>query len=596
MKTIRKLLDRFRGLTGAAGRYPFTAAFLIAAAVILAVTIHTGQDRPKLLFSCAVGALLCLTAQAAYERFFRDGSRRILLSGLGALLTVGYYLIIRPAPEMSMEIEIRTGVALLALYFAFIWLPAIRSETGFGESFLAAFKAFFHCLLYAAVIFGGCALILAAVDTLIVNISYKAYSYTADAVFVLFAPLFFLSLIPVYPGENSREASPEVQTARDERVRRAISCPRFLEVLLSYIVVPLTAVFTVILVLYIALNISGPFWTDNLLEPMLVSYAVAVIVVTVLTSGLENRFAVWFRRVFPKVMIPIVAFQIVSSVLLLRDTGVTHTRYFVILFGIFAICSGAVLSFLPVKKYGLVAALLIVFSAVSVIPPLDAFSVSFRSQEKTLAAVLEQNGMLRDGAVTPNPNLPDEAKQKIVTSVEYLSRMNYLKKVDFLPGDFQIYDDFYDTFGFRLYDLPPDTVKTVYVTLDQNLPLNITGYDVLARTFVNSDDTAAAVVSGIENGGQTYTLKKTRGADGIDLVLLDGEGREVIRFGTAELFDRYLGYTGDSLQLSQEQATFTQENDRAVLTVIVQNANVTRRQAVINSYEYADLLILIRFK
>lgn len=596
MKPIRKLLDRLKGLSGAAGRYPFTTAFLIAAAVILAISIHTGQDRPKLLLSCAVGALLCLTAQAAFERFFSGGTARMLLSGLGAVLAAGYYLIVRPAPELSMETGIRTGVALLALYFAFIWLPAVRSETGFGGSFLAAFKAFFHCLLYAAVIFGGCALILAAIDTLLVNISYKAYSYTADAVFVLFAPLFFLSLIPLYPGKSSLEAGPEEQTARDERVRRAISCPRFLEVLLSYIVIPLTAVFTVILVLYIALNISGPFWNDNLLEPLLVSYAVTVIVVTVLTAGLDNRFAVYFRRIFPKVMIPVVAFQIVSSTLLLRETGVTHTRYFVILFGVFAICSGAVLSFLPVKKYGLVAALLILFSAVSVIPPFDAFSVSFRSQEHILTAVLEQNGMLQNGAVTPNASLPDESKEKIVSSVEYLDRMDYLGRVDFLPEDFQIYSNFYETFGFHAYDLPAETVKTVYVALNQDLPLDIAGYDVLARTYVNSDGTSGTAAGEIRNGEQTYTLTKQAGADGVDLVLTDEENREVIRFGTADVFARYLGYSGDQLQLSQDEATFTQENDRAVFTVIVQNASISRRAAAGGSYEYADLFVLIRFK
>jgi hypothetical protein len=596
MKPIRKLLDRMKGLSGAMGRYPLTAAFLIAAALILAVSIHTGQDRPKLLLSCAVGAFLCGTAQAAYERFFRGGPKRILLLGLGAVLTLGYYLIVRPAPELSMEVGIRTGVALLALYFAFIWFPAVRSETAFGDSFLAAFKAFFHSLLYAAVIFGGCALILAAIDTLIVSISYKAYSYTADAVFVLFAPLFFLSLIPVYPGEGDREADPEEREARDERVRKAVSCPRFLEVLLSYIVIPLTAAFTVILVLYIALNISGPFWTNNLLEPLLVSYAVTVIVVTVLTAGLTNRFAVYFRRVFPKVMIPVVAFQIVSSTLLLRETGVTHTRYFVILFGAFAICSGIVLSFLPIKKHGLVAALLIVFSAVSVIPPFDAFSTSFRSQKGILTAVLEQNGMLQNGAVTPSASLSDEAKKKIVSSVEYLDRMDYLGRVDFLPEDFQIYNDFNDTFGFHAYDLPPDTVKSVYVDLNQNLPLDIAGYDVLGRTYLSSEDQNGAVISEIQNAGSGSTRTKETSSGGADLVLTDGEGREVIRFHTADVFSRYLGYTGDQLQLSQEEATFTQENDRAVLTVIVQNASISKRTSSDVSYEYADVFILIRFK
>ena len=68
--------------------------------------------------------------------------------------------------------------------------------------------------------------------------------------------------------------------------------------------------------------------------------------------------------------------------------GVTHGRYYVILFGIFATIAGLIFSFLPIKKNGIIVAVLIVFSAISIIPPIDAFTVSRVNQinllEKTL--------------------------------------------------------------------------------------------------------------------------------------------------------------------------------------------------------------------
>ena len=42
------------------------------------------------------------------------------------VLTAGYYLIILPASTLSMEIMIRTAVALFALLFAFIWVPLLK--------------------------------------------------------------------------------------------------------------------------------------------------------------------------------------------------------------------------------------------------------------------------------------------------------------------------------------------------------------------------------------------------------------------------------------------------------------------------------------
>ena len=162
--------------------------------------------------------------------------------------------------------------------------------------------------------------------------------------------MYFLSLIPIFPGVKNNSKNQEKMDLQKESIDESAHCPKFLEVLISYILIPLIAVFTLILVIYIIKNIGGEFWTDNLLEPMLVSYAITVILVYILASEIENKFTAFFRKVFPKVLVPIVLFQITSSILSLADTGVTHTRYYVILFGLFAAVSGVLLSFLPVKK------------------------------------------------------------------------------------------------------------------------------------------------------------------------------------------------------------------------------------------------------
>jgi len=592
MKRLATLLARLRGLTAAIVRYPLTAAFLLVAAALTIAAINTEQEYTKQLLTCAVGAILCAALQAAYERFFYQLSARFILMLCGAFLTMGYYLIIRPAPELRMEISIRTFVAILALYFTFLWVPVIRSRISFNESFMAAFKAVFHSAFYAAVIFGGCSLIIVAIDTLIVDVSYKSYSHIANIVFILFAPIFFLSLIPVYPGRKDTDW--ETTAAQEEKISRAVACPKFLEVLISYIIIPLTAVFTVILLLYIGLNIRGAFWTNNLLEPLLLSYAVAVILITILSSRLENKFAAFFRLIFPKVLIPIVLFQIASSILSLRDTGMTHPRYFVILFGLFAACAGVVMSVLPVRKNGIIAALLIGFSVVSIMPPVDAFTVSRASQEAMLKAVLVENGMLENGTITPNHSIAAADKERIVSSVQYLDRMDYTGEIAWLPDNLTAYDGFYETFGFYQYDLPDDGKESVNVFLDAALPLDIAGYDVFTRTYISAEETAAAKISDIENAGKRYSLKKEKQGDAVGIVLRDESGLEVITFSTDEIFSRYRSYTAAKSQLSTDEATFSTENAMAKLTVVVQDANFNISMNQI--YQYANVYILVQFK
>lgn len=588
MKRFLGPLYRLKGLTTSVLRYPLTTAFLVVAAILTAMIINKDVDYSKLLFTCAVGALLGAALQALYERFFVRLSSRILLLGGAALLTGGYYLIIHSAPEIGEEIAIRTIVALFAVLIAFIWMPVIRSRITFNESFMAVFKALFQSAFYAAIIFGGLSLIIFAIDQLIYQLDPRAYAHTANIVFVLFLPIFFLSLIPVYPGK--REIGVE-----EEKIEKATQCPKFLDVLISYIIIPIAAVFTLILVIYIALNITGEFWTNNLLESMIVSYAISVILIYILASNLENKFAHFFRLIFPKVLVPIVVLQIISSIINMMDTGITYTRYYEILFGIFAAAAGVVLSFVPVRKNGIIAAMLIAFSLFSVIPPVDAFTVSRSSQETLLKTVLISNGMLENNTIKPKENLPEGDKQKIIQSVQYLSKMNYTDEIEFLPNDFNVYEDFDKTFGFNSHELPDGYKQPISVFYDPSQPMGIAGYDVLIRTDISIPNKFMDPQSWeFKKSGQAYTMTKEEVDGHYYLIVKDNKGQEVIRFNLNDIFTRYSNYDVARSALSYDQALFTVENNSVGISVIVQSANIDFSPN--GTQNFADFYVLVQIK
>jgi len=600
MKIVDKLQEKLSGLVEALSRYPVTVIFLLAAAVVNALAINWEVDYSKYILTLMVGASLGFTLQAAWERFFEKNIHRVALMGIGLILTLGYFLIVRQYTNTSLETWIRTSVALFALFIAYIWVPVIKSKVSYNESFMAAFKSFFNALLFSAVLFTGITLIIGAIDLLLFRVPDKSYMHALNIIGIIFAPIYFLSLIPVYPGVSDNNRSPEWLEQHQEKIRKTCACPKFLEILISYIIIPLLSVYTIILIIYIGTNITAEFWTDNRLEPMLVGFAIAVILVYILASTLENKFAVLSRKIFPKVLVPIVLFQIAASVLKTQETGITYGRYYVILFGIFAAITGVLLSFMPVRKNGIVAALLIGFSLVSIVPPVDAFTVSRINQEAMLKTVLAENNMLQDNTVIPNASISEGDRKIISDTVSYLGMMDYTKDIAFLGKDFNPYDDFYTTFGFYRYAESPYGQQSIYLTLNQQAPINISGYDAfIVVNFYFKGNTSESLVSSFEKSEKTYTLSKDNTTDPGTLTLSDESGQELISVNMKEVFDSFEPSAGGNYQISKDaifpdQATVTRENDKAAISLVAVNLTIDKSNT---EQPYSgDFYVLIKIK
>ena len=600
MRFIDKIKEKLSGLVEALSRYPLTVTFLVAATVINAIAIHQEVDYTSYLLTFLVGAFLGICFQAGWERFSDRASVRLAAMALCLVLTLGYFLIVRQHSSTSMETWIRTSVALFALLIAYIWVPVVKSEVNFNQSFMVAFKAFFNALLFSGVLFIGSTLIITAIDLLLFSVSDKLYLDSLNIVGMLFAPIYFLSLIPIYPGARDKNRPPEKLVYEREKLERSWQCPKFLEVLVSYIVIPLLTVYTVILIIYIIGNITGNFWTDNRLEPMLVSFAIAVIVIYILASSIENKLAGWFRSIFPKVLVPIVLFQIVASILQIQEIGITYGRYYVILFGFFAAVSGVLMSFMPIRKNGIIAALLIGFSLFSILPPVDAFTISRANQVGRLTAALTENKMLENDQIKPNGLVPEGDKKIISDSINYLAMMEYTKGLPYLDKDFDVYDDFYDVFGFYRYEENPYRQDSLYLSLNQQSAIDISDYEIfLVVNFYSQDQNQDPIISTFESEGKVYTLKWDKTLSPGRLILSDETDSELIGIDMKAVFDRFDTTQGDNYQvsknfLSADQATFTQANDEAVISLIAMFLGIDKSGT--QPYYSGDFYVLVQIR
>ena len=104
MLTLKKFENKLKGLTDAIARFPLTTLFLLATAIVNAISISSEKDDyNNYLYTFVVGTFLSAVLQVIYERFFTKFSTRVLLMGAGILLTAGYYLVIMNSPKLSME-------------------------------------------------------------------------------------------------------------------------------------------------------------------------------------------------------------------------------------------------------------------------------------------------------------------------------------------------------------------------------------------------------------------------------------------------------------------------------------------------------------
>lgn len=595
MKGISKLRMKWQSLADTVNRFPLTIILLIAATACNTLGIETVDNLiyTQMFMAFLMGASVFAVLQMLYERFLENPLFKLIFAVISMTASVLYYLYIRNS-EWEVEISVRTTVLFFILFIAFLWIPVIRSSYNFNESFLAVFKGFFTALLFDGVLYLGIVLIISTINLLITRLDEHSFIHALNIIGVLIAPVYLLTMLPVYPGrkEVSTADKTEEEAETNNLITKQVTPGKLLTSLISYVVIPITAAFTVILLLYIIINIRGEFWTDNLLEPLLVSYSITVIVVYLLTSTIHNVFTNYFRRIFPKVLVPIVLFQTVSSILKISEVGITYGRYYVILFGVFAAIAGAFFCFLPVRKNGIIAPILLGMAMISILPPVDAFSVSKANQIGRLESALKKNGMLSGDVIIPKSEVSEEDKADIINSVDYIIRMGYDRDLLYLSSYGASYE-FDRTFGFSRYSGAESENKSYYISRNTAEPITIAGYDAMLQ--VNIYNAAPDSVSNtIFINGAAYVIRDTHQNGKSRVISLESaDGRELLLYDTGEIFERFIEMS-EKTSLPTQELTFTKENDAAAITLVANSVSCS--DWTNGSDQAADLLIFIKIK
>ncbi|MGI6167529.1 MAG: DUF4153 domain-containing protein [Eubacteriales bacterium] len=565
MKLLNYTKARMKGISEAIIRFWAVFLFLIVAATLIAISIETpDDDLQRHILAAFFGAFAFLVAQVLCERFGETRLQRCLFLVAGALATAAYYIWILNVGNINDIVWAKTFTLFFALFVAFVWVPSIRGESDFNATFLSVFKAFFVSLFFSGIIYGGLMMITFAVDQLLFEVDSKVFGHISNIMWTLWAPMLMLSLIPVFAGKNKDS----------EKIAKATGYPKFLEVLLSYVLVPIASVYTLVIILYMFKTVIFSEWTDNLLEPLLLSYLIGVILIYILVKRLSNAFTRFYVAVFPVLMAAIALFQLVASYIKAAETGVEASRYYVMLFSLYSIICGVLLFVFPKKKNGYLASLAIVLALVCVTPYLGAFDTSIRSQSRLVEKTLIKNDMLKDGVLVPGDNLPDKDQQKIYNSVMYLHHVGGLDRLEFLPENFEPgVGDFEKTFGFNPYGGGKiDSLVKLY-RLAPDVPAKTNGYDYLINDSVYiSTGGYTQTIGRVTEGEEEYELKIDAEED-VRLVLSSGD-TELLKVRVKEIFDAVKLYPETRDLLDTERLTFDFENNTAKIRMIIRRITI----------------------
>jgi len=525
---VAYIKERSSALLHAVARFPAVVTILLVLAAVTTSNIAREVSGTRLVLSLVVATLFALAAHSFLEKEGRDLLKRLLVIPVAALAGVAFYFVglmgagFEQLGIGQQKFMIRTWLLCSILFLLFLVFQCLRNKVVFGPVFMSAFKAFFTTLLFSGVIFGGLSLILAAIDNLLFAIGSKTFMYVAIWVWIVVAPIIFLSLLMTFKTD-------EKSVERDKKIS---SCPSFFRVLLLYVIIPLLIIYTLVLLIYLLKTLVTGTGQD-LLRPLIMSYSIAVIIVYFLVSEIENRLASFFRLVFPKIMAVIALYQVIVSVLDVAKQGVDFSEYFIILISVYAVVAGVLMSIFPVKKNAIHIWVLCGFAIFALLPFVNFYNVSVESQKSVMISVLDRNDMLGNGEIISNSSISKKDQILITRTYSFLQSLGELEKINGIDTPIQS-ADFAKLFGFEPeYGYGGITFfgePTVF-SINMNQAFAIDGSDYLvsvnyieAETGKKSSNTLAEFT----HNGAVYKISARTGEGFYNFVISDSSNADVL--------------------------------------------------------------------
>ncbi len=349
-----------------------------------------------------------------------SAARRWALSLLGALVAVAVGVVFL---RMEREAEVwRAATLVVAGLLIVMAAPALGRGRDEARVRFRRINGRFalRCLgaaLYAGALFAGLALAIAAVDSLFeLEMEGEIYGH-------VFGWIAFAGVPWIVVG-----GLPDLVRPMAERGETMALAHR----VMAWLVLPLVALYYVILYSYAVRILVLDELPQNLVSPLVLAAGVlAAVALVIFDRGAVGELGDRALRLVPALFLPLAPLGAYAVAVRVGQYGWTEFRYLRIaaLVGLSLVALGAVLQVARKRPLSLHLApvVMAVVLVLSVVGPWSAMALSRHSQTGRLIDGLEAAGLLRDGRVVvdtagPPRELPADEYDQITSTSQYLVR------------------------------------------------------------------------------------------------------------------------------------------------------------------------------
>ena len=392
----------------AARRFPLLLACALLAATAGILLVNSSEDEPyiRLLAAATLGLPLLFALTLTGERRFAPGdARRWIVQGIGVLALVAFWAAWPHWPEpvqVARYFELSLSFHLMA---AFLPYAGVDEQNGFWHYNKALFIRFLMAGLFAAVLYGGLAIALAALDKLLgVDVPNEAYGRLWMLMAFVFATWFFLGGVP--------EDLAALEQQRD--------VPAGLRVFAQYVLVPIVVIYLVILTLYLGKVLIERQWPSGWIGYLVSSVATIGILAWLLVRPLEDTEHVWVRtytRGFYIAILPAIVMLWLAIGKRVAQYGVTERRYFMIVLSLWWAGIAIYYTLGKSRNIKVIPATLCALGLLTFLGPWGAYRVSLASQRGRLDHLVAQYGLRPTAAAH---EVPFDDRKEIAATLRYL--------------------------------------------------------------------------------------------------------------------------------------------------------------------------------
>lgn len=307
-------------------RFPVAVTFIFAFTAYLIYLTSTGwKGEDRLLFITgyylSVGILLSLTLHLWSEEVKSRLWKTTIQLAAHALLIADTFLLYHYLTTESswIEIGIAHAAAILAVGFSTFFLSFLREKNDIASwNFaLSTVSAYIVTQVIGLILCAGISLLLFSLHQLFdIHISGKCYAYIYYLCNVLLGLMLFLGLLP--QGDDKHNRKPHSS--------------EFLNGILHYLFLPLTAGYLIVLYIYatrILISWELPIGWVSWLIVALMTVCIAIQFGLYPTRFKENkRFDNWIARWMPVLILPLLLLMTIGIIRRFNDYGVTINRLY----------------------------------------------------------------------------------------------------------------------------------------------------------------------------------------------------------------------------------------------------------------------------